>query len=136
MNRNRNYDPGEPRRSKVYRNSTDGVVAGVCAGFADYFGFDLTLTRVIVAITAFIFFPMVIFVYFVLALVLKARPSQAPRGREPNDDLERRVRAEPHSTLSNVRHRFRDVDSRLQRLEKYVTSERFRLDREFEGLKD
>jgi phage shock protein C len=46
------------------------------------------------------------------------------------------VRAEPHATLSSVRHRFRDLDARLQRLEKYVTSERFRLDREFAGLKE
>jgi phage shock protein C len=66
--------------------------------------------------------------------VLQTRP-QARRA-EHDDELERRVRAEPHSTLSGVRHRFRDLDARLQRLEKYVTSERFRLDREFAGLKD
>lgn len=135
MNRNTNYDPREPSGSKLYRNRTDGVIAGVCAGFADYFGFDLTMTRVVVVIAAFIF-PMVIFLYLVLALVLKTRPEPSRRRSELGDDLERRVRAEPHSTLSSVRHRFRDLDARLQRLEKYVTSERFRLDREFAGLKD
>jgi phage shock protein C len=76
-------------------------------------------------------------VYFVLALVLKKAP---PRFEEPLPEEEpglgRRVRAEPHATLGSVRHRFRDLDARLQRLEKYVTSERFRLDREFAGLKE
>jgi phage shock protein C len=134
MNRNTNYDPREPSRSKLYRNRRDGVIAGVCAGFADYFGFDLTMTRVVVVIAAFIF-PMLILVYLVLALVLKTRTGQT-RKSEFGDELERRVRAEPHSTLGSVRHRFRDLDARLQRLEKYVTSERFRLDREFAGLKD
>jgi phage shock protein C len=36
--------------------------------------------------------------------------------------------------LSGVRYRFRDLDVRLQRLEKYVTSSRYKLDREFEQL--
>jgi len=130
----RSYDPQEPRPSKLYRNKTDGLVAGVCAGFADYFGFDVVLTRVIVAVGAF-FFPSLILVYLVLALVLKPRPSPV-RDSATDEVFERRVRAEPHATLSSVRHRFRDLDARLQRLEKYVTSERFRLDREFAELKD
>ncbi|HEY7672268.1 MAG TPA: envelope stress response membrane protein PspC [Gammaproteobacteria bacterium] len=137
MSRYGHDDPGEPRRNKLYRNKRDGMIAGVCAGFADYFGFDLGMTRVLLVIAAFTFFPMLILVYFVLALILKPAP---PRFEEPQAEREpglgRRVRAEPHATLSSVRHRFRDLDGRLQRLEKYVTSERFRLDREFAGLKE
>jgi phage shock protein C len=136
MSRYRHDDSGEPRRNKLYRNKRDGMIAGVCAGFADYFGFDLGMTRVVLVIAAFIF-PTLILVYFVLALILKKAP---PRLGEPQAEREpglgRRVRAEPHATLSSVRHRFRDLDARLQRLEKYVTSERFRLDREFAGLKE
>ena len=122
-------------RNKLYRDGERGMVAGVCAGFAGYFGFDLTVTRVVVVVGMF-FFPTLIIVYFVLALLLKKRPKIAERSDEHSPDLERRVRAEPHATLSSVRHRFRDIDARLQRLEKYVTSGRFRLDREFESLKD
>lgn len=123
------------RRDKLYRNGEDGMIAGVCAGLADFFGFDLTLTRVVVAIGAF-FFPTLIVVYIILALLVPRRPSSR-RQRDPKDEvLQRKVRAEPHATLSTVRHRFRELDLRLQKLEKYVTSKRFRLDREFEGLKD
>jgi phage shock protein C len=52
------------------------------------------------------------------------------------DPVERRVRSSPHDTLSGIRYRFRDLDIRLQRLEKYVTSNRYKLDREFQELKD
>jgi phage shock protein C len=136
MRRHERDDSTEPRRNKLYRNKRDGMIAGVCAGFADYFGFDLGMTRVVVVIAAFIFQTLIL-VYFVLALVLKPAPAQFEEPQpEQEPGLGRRVRAEPHATLSSVRHRFRDLDSRLQRLEKYVTSERFRLDREFAGLKE
>ena len=41
--------------TKVLVRSRKGrMVAGVCAGLADYFGMDVTLVRVIVAVTAVI----------------------------------------------------------------------------------
>jgi phage shock protein C len=137
MRRHGHDDSGEPRRNKLYRNKRDGMIAGVCAGFADYFGFDLNMTRVVLVIAAFIFQTLIL-VYLVLWLILKPAPAQfeEPPAEQREPGLGRRVRAEPHATLSSVRHRFRDLDARLQRLEKYVTSERFRLDREFAGLKE
>lgn len=134
MNWNESRGPTGPRRNKLYRNREDGLIAGICAGLADYFGFDLTITRVIVGVGT-MFFPSILVVYVILAIVLDARPSQL---REPgyDEELARHVRAEPHATLNSVKHRFRDLDLRLQRIEKYVTSQRFKLDREFEGLRD
>jgi phage shock protein C len=46
------------------------------------------------------------------------------------------VRSNPHDTLANVRYRFRDLDVRLQRLEKYVTSNRYKLEHEFRKLEE
>lgn len=122
--------------NKLYRSSTDGVVAGVCAGIADYFGFDVTITRVLFVVGALFFFPMLILVYLALALLLNKRPTADGIPEGEDGDLRRRIRAEPHATLGSVRHRYRELDQRLQRLEKYVTSERFKLDREFEGLRE
>lgn len=119
--------------SRLYRSSTDGWIAGVCAGLADYFGLNLTATRVVVAIGSF-FFPSLILVYLLLALLLKKRPTQA--ADNPDGDLRRRVRSEPHATLGAAKHRFRELDLRLQRIEKYVTSRRFELDRELRKLRD
>ena len=36
--------------NKLYRNPRRGMIFGVCAGLAEYFGFDVTVTRVIVAV--------------------------------------------------------------------------------------
>lgn len=33
-------------RGRLTRNKTDGKIAGVCAGLADYTGIDVTLIRV------------------------------------------------------------------------------------------
>jgi phage shock protein C len=127
--------PGPSFGNRLYRNPRRGMVFGVCAGIADYFGFDLTVTRVIVVIAAIFSLPIVFVAYLLLGLLLPRRPL-APEGFDQVDPVQRQVRSSPHDTLSGVRYRFRDLDARLQRLEKYVTSNRYKLDREFRQLKD
>lgn len=126
----------ELQGNRLYRNSNKGMLFGVCAGLADYFGFDVTIVRVLVVLgTLFFPGPLVPVGYVILALLLP----KDPRSRPDNDELsdfQRKVRAEPHATLSGIRHRYRELESRLQRLEKYVTSERYNLDREFERLRE
>lgn len=121
--------------NRLYRNPRRGVLFGVCAGIADYFGFDLNVTRVLTAIAALFAFPMVCIAYLLLALLLPRRSYDAPDS-DRFDPVTRNVRSDPHDMLSNVRYRARDLDARLARLEKYVTSNRFRLDREFRQLRD
>lgn len=125
------------KANRLYRNPERGVLFGVCAGVADYFGFDVTIIRVLVVLgTLFFPGPLVPVGYLILALLLPRDPG--PQHQEPGDDEEfrRRIRAEPHSTLNSVRHRYRELEARLQRLEKYVTSDRYNLDREFERLRE
>jgi phage shock protein C len=48
-------DMSDGNGNKVLRRSRSGrMVAGVCAGAAEYFGIDVTLVRVIVAVVAVI----------------------------------------------------------------------------------
>jgi phage shock protein C len=121
--------------NKLYRNPRRGVIFGVCAGIAEYFGFDVTVTRVIVAFGALFAFPMICGAYIVLAFLLPCK-NYTGTERDTVDPVERQVRSSPHDTLASVRYRFRDLDARLQRLEKYVTSSRYRLDREFQKLEE
>lgn len=121
--------------NKLYRNPRRGMIFGVCAGIAEYFGFDVTVTRVVVVIGAFFAVPVVCGAYLALGLLLPVRSYSGP---EPDrvDPVERQVRSNPHDTLASVRYRFRDLDARLARLEKYVTSNRYKLDREFRKLEE
>ena len=124
-----------PPRSRLKRSTDDAKVLGICAGIADYFGFDPNVVRAVTAVCAF-FFPTTIVAYFILGMVLDQEPKTDKEKSPYASELRRRVRSEPHSTMHSQRHRFRELDRRLQRLEKYVTSKRFRLDREFNGLQD
>ena len=126
---------GLPPRSRLQRVKEGAKVLGVCAGVADYFGFDRNVVRAVTAVCA-LFFPTTIAAYFILGFLLDQETEQERETSPYKSELRRRVRSQPHSTLHSQRHRFRELDRRLQKLEKYVTSKRFRLDREFEGLQD
>ncbi len=122
---------------RLYQDRHNGIVCGVCAGLSDYFGFDLTVTRVLAALSLLIFTLPTSIAYVVLALLLPKKPRSSGRVTDyETDSLQRQVRSAPHATMESVRHRFREMDARLQRMEKYLTSSRFKLDREFESLKD
>ena len=107
------------------------MIFGVCAGIAEYFGFDVTVTRVIVAVVAFFAFPDHLYRLPVPRLAAAVARLFGAGAQCTNDPVERQVRSSPHDTLASVRYRFRDLDVRLQRLEKYVTSNRYKLEREF-----
>ena len=119
--------------NRLYRNPRRGMIFGVCAGLSEYFGFDVTVTRVLVVLGAVFSAPLVFVAYVVLGFLLPVRDYEGG-GRDVPDPVQRQVRSNPHSSLSGVRYRFRDLDVRLQRLEKYVTSSRYKLDREFQQL--
>lgn len=115
------------------RSADRAVVAGVCAGLADYFGFNLRATRVLAVIALFMAMPVTLLVYFGAVFLTPSAPGdQRHRGFDP--EFRRAVRAAPAQTMGDVRRRFQLLDGRLARLERYVTSSRFNLDQEFRKL--
>jgi len=57
-------------KKPLYRLPKQGQIAGVCAGLAEYFDFDVTLMRVIFVIGGFITGGAVVLLYVILAIVL------------------------------------------------------------------
>lgn len=121
-----------PRR-RFYRSRDRAMVAGVCAGLADYFGFNLKVTRILAVISLFMAMPVTLLVYFGAVFLIPATPV-ANNEPQYDEDFRKAVRAAPRQTLGDVRRRFQTLDSRLARLERYVTSPRFDLDQEFRKL--
>lgn len=121
------------RRRRFYRNRDRAIIGGVCAGLADYFGFNLKVTRLLAVVALFMAMPATLLVYFATVFLV---PSVHDEPREPAYDPEfrRALRSSPRQTLSDVRRRFQSLDGRLARLERYVTSSRFNLDQEFKKL--
>lgn len=126
--------PASMPNRRFYRNADKAMLAGVCAGIADYFGFNLCATRLIVLI-AFFTMPLTALVYLALVFLIPSTP-RTDRRDSVDPAIRRAVRSSPTQTLRDVHGRFKALDRRLARLEKYVTSSRYELDREFENLKE
>ncbi len=63
-------------RVRLYRSSTNRMLAGVCGGLGQYLGIDPTLIRILVALgTFFTFVGPGIIIYIILALIVPADDS-------------------------------------------------------------
>lgn len=120
---------------RFYRDRERGMFFGVCAGIADYFGFDLKVTRILAVIALLVSPPMTLLIYFGIALLIPYR-ERRPVQERVDPDFRRALRSSPQATMAEIRRRFQRLDSRLARMERYVTSPRFNLDREFRNLED
>jgi phage shock protein C len=135
------------------RDADRGVVAGVCAGIADYFGFRLCAVRAIFIVALFVAFPFAVLTYLAIVLLVPSESNhyeyvvereivhrrRRPRRRRMSRRERRRAAAEAEEQervrkAEQVRERYETLDERLARIEKYVTSSRYDLDREFRNL--
>jgi phage shock protein C len=121
------YQRRNPHR--LYRDREHAIIAGVCAGIAEYFGFNRKVLRIVVGIGAIFFMPFVVVSYLVLAIVLPVRPVE-PVIKEEEAKFWRGVSNAPAEVFSSVKHRFRELDLRLQKMEAFITSKEFEIDRE------
>ena len=60
---------------KFYLNKRSGKWLGVCAGIADYTGFDAMLIRIIFAVALLAGFGSPLILYILIALVANDRPT-------------------------------------------------------------
>ena len=118
---------------RLYRDADHAILMGVCAGIADYFGWNATLVRGLTLVAFFWFMPATLLVYIVLGLLLTKKPARLYEW-DVDEAYWRSVRRSAGDTFRDLRHRFREFDVRLQRMEGYVTSRRYDLDQQFRDL--
>lgn len=123
------------RAQRFYRDPRHGRIMGVCAGLADYFGWDPTWVRVLAVIALLWFNVLTLIVYVALGIFLPRKPER-PYNWDTGDKYWRSVRRSASETFRDVRYRLRDMDNRLARMESCVTSRRYDLDRQFHDLED
>lgn len=150
------------KSKSLYRDPKRGKIAGVCAGLADYFTVEVWLVRII-TITAFLLTtgPFVFVSYIAAWLILDKKPADeyqssnayVPSGsqgqsfsgkgyRNPSASSEKVcVKAKvwqagmpPKQAFVNIQQRFIRSENRLRKLESYVTSKEFQLNREINRL--
>ncbi len=159
-------------RNKLYRNTRDAKIMGVCAGLADYLDVRVCVIRFLTILGCIFSGGWLIALYIVLGLVLDPKPAhlyeedderaarrEAMGPPRPSYRERRRARREawreakreakarrrywqtdypstPDYDTRDLKRRFENIEKRAQKLEAYMTSKKFRLDRELRGLED
>ena len=122
-------------RTRFYRDKRNGKVFGVCAGIADYTGFDVSLVRVCFLAAVVMSGGSVLPFYFIAAMVTPTKPRQFEMADREEKKFWQGVRQSPTRTARDIRSRFKDIDRRLADIESYVTTENRSLAREIEQLR-
>ncbi len=105
--------------------SNRGIIFGVARGLAEYFGWPVGLTRLILALaTVFLFFWPTIILYLAAALLMSPAPEGA-LGSQEDRDIWLQAQLDPDSAMDQLAKRAGAVEKRLRRLEDYVTSKEF-----------
>jgi phage shock protein C len=120
-------------RHRLWRDTGRGILAGVCAGIADYIGVEPIVVRLVAMLALIFFFPPTIVVYVILALALRPKPP-ALYASPDEEAFWRGIGIAPADTLNSLKRKFADLEARLGRMESQVTSGDFELHRRFLDL--
>ncbi|MEQ1439946.1 envelope stress response membrane protein PspC [Fontimonas sp. SYSU GA230001] len=117
---------------RLRRYPQRGWVAGVCAGLAEFFDWNVKLIRVLFVVGLIFsgFFPLGV-IYLVLWYLMD--PADADTRREAAHDDARRGTNHGAST-ADLKARFARLEERLRNMEACVTSDEFELRRELRKL--
>jgi phage shock protein C len=123
------YKHKNPHR--LFRDKENAMLAGVCAGIAEYFGLNRKGVRVVTFLLCLFppFFAFVVISYIILAIVLPVKPGDLYENKE-QAEFWRGVSNAPSDVFGALRHRFRELNHRLEKMEAFVTSREFEIDQE------
>lgn len=130
------------RRRELFRDPSRGKLAGVCAGLSDYFNMELWLVRILFITAVLLSGPFFFVIYVACWFIL----DKAPKEHHATSDVELHEEPvsvkfkvwqkgePPRQALFELKDRFTRLDSRIQKLETYVTSPEFTVSREIDRL--
>jgi phage shock protein C len=121
-------------RTRFYRDKRNGKLFGICAGVADYTGFDVAIVRVAFLAAMFMSGGGILPFYFIAAMVTPTKPVSLERVDSEEKQFWQGVRASPTRAARDIRSRLKDIDRRLADIESYVTTENRSLAREIDAL--
>lgn len=124
-----NRYPDQPNRNRLYRDKDRAILAGVCSGLADWTGVNRIALRIIVVLLAIPFTAVMVVGYLVMWILIPKRPRNLYRD-ENEEAFWQEVRRAPRDGVGQLNRRFRDLDERLQKMETWLTSSEYRIDRE------
>ena len=122
-------------RTRFYRDKRHGKLFGVCAGIADYTGFDVSLVRVAFLAAMFMSGGGIVPFYFIAGWIADDTPREVALESADERRFWQGVRQSPARTARDIRARFREIDRRLADVESYTLSANRSLANEIERLR-
>ena len=123
------------RRTRFYLDKRNKRLMGVCAGIADYFGWDATWVRIGAVAATVMGVGFLPFVYLAAGFIADPKPSMLYNESDEERLFWKNVRVAPQRTVRDVHASFRESDRRLRDMEAYLTSSNSRLSNEIEQLR-
>ena len=122
-------------KRELLRDPQRGKIAGVCAGLSDYFNMELWLVRIIFVSAVLLTGGPLFVVAYIAAWFILDKTNSTNYG----DPLEVKFKVwqkgePPRRALQDLKERLTRVDTRLQNIERYVTSTEFTVSREINKL--
>ncbi len=123
----------------LYRDPVHGKIWGVCAGIANYFNVEIWLVRIIfVSLSLFGFCFIVIIAYIAATLLLDKMPQEDQKTDTFNEMRFNKPSLKEgrasRQLLAAIATRTNKMEQELVRMEAYVTSNEFELNRKFKQL--
>ena len=162
------------KRKELFRDSQKGKVAGICAGVANYFGWEIWLIRIAFTTGLILNFPLFIVIYIAAWLILSkdslslmnnekrsehstqnhsSHTKQSEKAYEntahsshkthfskgSSEQIKVKARVwqagePPKKALKEIYGKFKVLETKINTMEKHVTSSNFDLSREIDKL--
>lgn len=124
-----------PSRTRFYLDKRHKKVMGVCAGIANYTGFDVNLVRIFMFLALWMSGGSILPVYFIAGWIANDEPREIAPANRDERQFWQGVRASPGQSAREIRSKLRDINRRLADIEYYVTTENRSLANEIEQLR-
>lgn len=118
---------------RLFRSPDDRVFLGICGGLAEYLGVRSQTLRALFIVSLVLSAGWTLLAYLVLGFVVARKPESYRYSREESA-FWRSVEFNPRDTFASIKHSFARIDRRLRKIESYVTSRTYELDKEFADL--
>jgi phage shock protein C len=128
---------------ELKRNPEKGKIAGVCAGIAEYYGWETWLIRIIAISGLFLSGSFFFFAYIAAWVILEKKSPAAGWKSKVTDDnaVHFEIKSKvwqagqpPRQAFYEIKSTFDNLEMRLQQMESYVTSKQFTVNREINKL--
>lgn len=125
---------------ELYRDPINGKLTGVCAGLANYIGAEVWLVRILVISAALLGGSfLVVLAYLALTLMVEKQPANYVESLKTQQehtlkDKPWQAGQSPEQLLNTLDKDFGQLEEKVRKMEAYVTSDTFKVNREFSKL--